>query len=270
MKATGDGSRGDRGLDLVWRREAVSTVMPTWATAGAVALMVWLLHEIARRRDARPLHGSEAGVIPASRIEGTSAATKPYDISSIVASLAVPAGLGVIGPGANAYMRAFLVELLTSGTSRVVIGRNELNRLFEGDFDPALQHALAPQLHVSELLEDAIEHLEFQQLIGEAAQANPDIGPASDSEQPMTYWIATPGHDDDVVLPLLRRVPRLSGVMFGEWRHGPTWVIDATGTLTDLHGSANAAAIGGAIAMLTPARALARMRSYALMAKAAR
>src|SRR5437899_301659 len=66
MKATGDGSRGDRGLDLVWRREAVSTVMPTWATAGAVALMVWLLHEIARRRDARPLHGSKAGLIPIS------------------------------------------------------------------------------------------------------------------------------------------------------------------------------------------------------------
>ncbi|MDB4872670.1 MAG: hypothetical protein JWL97_3674 [Gemmatimonadales bacterium] len=239
--------------------------MPAWATAGAMAMVVWLLREIARRRDTRPL----PRLVPAPRAEGTGAGTRPYDISSAVASLAVSAGVGVVGPGANAYMRALLVELLTTGT-RVVIGRNELNRLFEGDFDRALQWAFAPQLHVSELLEDSIEHLELQQLMGEAAQANPDVVPACDREQPVTYWIATPGPDDDVVLPLLRRVPRLLGVIFGEWHHGPTCVIDATGALIGVHGHGNGPAIGAVAATLTRTQALGRLRAYASTAKAGR
>jgi hypothetical protein len=166
-------------------------------------------------------------------------------------------------------VRALLVEVLTSDSSRVVISRNELHRLFEGDFDEGLQCALAPQLHVSELLEDAIEHLELHQLIGEAAQANPDIGPDCDGEQPTTYWIATPGHDDDVVLPLLRRAPWLVGVMFGEWRHGPTCAIDAVGTITNVDGSGSLAPIGRTTT-LASARALASLRSHALTAKAGR
>jgi hypothetical protein len=266
MKVTGHGLRRDRGLDHAARREMVSTAIPTWATAGALALMVWLLREITRRRDTRPLPGRA----PTPCIEGTGAGAEPYSVSSLLASLAVPAGVGIVGPGANASMRALLVELLIIGTCGVVISRNELNRLFEGDFDQALQRAFAPQLHVSELLEDAIEHLELQQLLGEAAQANPDVAPACDHEQPVTYWIATPGHDDDVVLPLLRRTPRLLGVMFGEWRHGPTCVIDTTGSLLRVHGSGDAPATGHITATLTPAQALARLRSHASTVRAGR
>lgn len=281
MRATAAGARGDR-LDLAGHREMISVVLPAWATAGAVTLMVWLLREIARRRDVRP----PPDLVPAPRTEGTKAGTgsEPYAPASIVASLAVPTGVGVVGPGANAYMRALLVELLTGGICRVVISRNELQRLFEGDFDQLLQQAFARHLYVSELLEDAIEHLELQLLMGEAAQANPDLVPPCGHEQPVTYWIATPGHDDDVVFPLLRRAPRLLGIMFGEWRHGPTCVLDATGTIIGVYGAGDASSTsgarlhglkgGGAVRLvtptLTPSQALARLRAYASTARTAR
>ncbi|MGI8333623.1 hypothetical protein ACRYCC_27050 [Actinomadura scrupuli] len=259
-----------------------STLVPAWATAGVVVLITWLLREIALRLTPHLPHI----VAPAPRIKGTSAGAKPYGIASSLKPLHAPAGIGVVGPGANAYVRSLLVEVLTTtGTSTVVISRNELNRLFEGAFDQRLERALGPRLHVSELLEDAIEQLELQLLVGEAAQANPDVGSPAGGEQPVTYWIATPGHDDDVVLPLLRRVPGLVGVMFGEWRQGPTYVIDATGTLNGIHGDRRAhtisdatedrgpgstSAMYGVTAALTSAQALARLHAHASTARASR
>jgi hypothetical protein len=150
----------------------------------------------------------------------------------MAAELAHPSGLGVIGPEANGYMRALLVELLCDPEPvHVVTTWNEINRLFDGDFDRSLQEALAPQLHVTDLLEDAIEYLELEVFMRHAERANLDVLHQAPQHRPWTYWIATPGQDDDVVLPLVRREHPLLGVMFGEWRHGRTCAIDADGIL---------------------------------------
>lgn len=175
----------------------------------------------------------------------------------MVVDLIQPGGIGVTGPGTNGYMRALLVELLTRQTppSKVVMSRNELNRLFEGDIDDSLITAYADRLLITELLEDAIEHFEVVLCVSDDEQANhPSRDPSA------MYWIATPGSDDDVVVPLVRGT-RLNGVMFGEWQHGPTCVIDATGTTTDVHGSRATQTIGDTVARLTIGDALAQLRS---------
>ncbi|KAB2342459.1 hypothetical protein [Actinomadura rudentiformis] len=179
----------------------------------------------------------------------------PATVLGTAERLAQPTGLGVIGPGANGFVRAVLVELVTRG-AKVVITRNELNRLFEGDFEESLRQALAPRLHVCELLEEAIEHLELDQLMAEAEQANPDLSPTRGHGLP-TYWISTPGQDDDVVLPLARRA-NLIGLMFGEWPHGTTCTIDSNGTITQV----GARETELSLPALGPAEALTRLRAY--------
>ncbi|MFI6520220.1 hypothetical protein ACIBF1_32030 [Spirillospora sp. NPDC050679] len=172
-------------------------------------------------------------------------------------ALATPSGLGVVGPGANAFMRAVLVELLTgeAGHVKVVVSRGELLRMFEDGLDETLLQALAPRLHVCELLEDAIEHLELEMLMADAERANPDLSPTGGRDLPTAYWIATPGQDDDVVLPLVRRggAHRLVGLMFGVWPHGRTVALEADGRLSR----------GPAAASLTAEEALARLRAGA-------
>jgi hypothetical protein len=99
-----------------------------------------------------------------------------------------PGGIGVIGPGANGYMRALLVELLAREEAplRVIMSRNEVNRLFEGDFDDALITAFDSRLFVTDLLEDAVEHLELDLLVSNGEKADHLPGdPAA------TFWIAT-------------------------------------------------------------------------------
>lgn len=269
MKATGHGPHDTREVDIVWRPERLSATMLIAAYTGIVLMTAWLSRGLTRRRDARPVRNRTPLLVPPLKTSGTCAETKLCDDASVMAALAPLTGVEVFGVGANPYVRALLVEVLTSDGSRVVISRSELHRLFDGSFDEGLQRAFAPRLHVTELLEDAVEHLELHQLMGEAAHANPDIGPAHGTEQPTTYWIATPGHHDDVVLPLLRRAPWLIGVMFGEWRHGPTCAIDATGTITTMDGSGRLASLGR-ITTLGAAQALASLRSHALSAKGGR
>ncbi|MFI0450440.1 hypothetical protein [Actinomadura sp. 6N118] len=192
--------------------------------------------------------------VPALALAAPSQPEPPATALGTAERLAQPTGLGVIGPGANGFVRAVLVELVTRG-AKVVITRNELNRLFEGDFEESLRQALAPRLHVCELLEEAIEHLELDQLMAEAEQANPDLSPTRGHGLP-TYWISTPGQDDDVVLPLARR-GNLVGLMFGEWPHGTTCTIDSTGTITQV----GARETDVSLQTLGPAEALARLRT---------
>ncbi|MBO2454916.1 hypothetical protein J4573_48070 [Actinomadura barringtoniae] len=168
--------------------------------------------------------------------------------------LARPSGLGVVGPGANGFMRAMLVDLL-SRDAKVVLSRNELNRMFEGAFDDGLIQSLAPRLHVCDLLEEAVEHLELDMLMAEAEQANPDLSPTRGRDVP-TYWISTPGQDDDVVVPLVTR--GTVGLVFGEWHHGRTCTVDSSGAVTCTDDETTLVAPS-----LTPDDALAQLRSYA-------
>ncbi|MFG1999274.1 hypothetical protein ACGFNU_09025 [Spirillospora sp. NPDC048911] len=201
-----------------------SESLPSAAFPSIVAVALLLLAFAFHQRLTRPVP------VPALRVSPVHPEPAPPPTAlSTAERLARPAGLGVTGPGANGFVRAVLVELLTRG-AKVVISRNELNRLFEGGFDEPLREALAPCLHVCELLEEAIEHLELDQLMAEAEQANPDLSPTGGRGR-ATYWISTPGRDDDVVLPLVRR-GNLVGLMFGEWPHGTTCTVDSTGTIT--------------------------------------
>lgn len=174
--------------------------------------------------------------------------------------LARPSGVGLVGDGADGFVRAVVTELVTRGDprARVVLSRTELDRLFDGAFDEPLRSALEPELRVCELLEDAIEHLELEMLVSDAEHANPDLSPTRGLTVPTTYWIATPGHDDDVVLPLVRRGPahRPVGVMFGVWPHGRTCSIDADGTLTTPTGPRH-------VPLLTVDESLAALRAHA-------
>ena len=138
-------------------------------------------------------------------------------------------------------MRAAFVELLTRADRKVVLSTTELSRLFEGSLSADLLDAFSPRLHVCDLLEDAITYLEGTML----------------QEADHTYWIASPGADEEVVLPLLRREAghRLRGLLFGEWRHGPTTVINADGTVPGHQGH---------VPTLTSAEATERLHLYAL------
>jgi hypothetical protein len=163
-------------------------------------------------------------------------------------------------------MRALLVDRLTCETDplRVMLTRNELARLFDGAFDGALARALSSRLHISELLEDIVQILELEVLVTDGEDANPDLGAATTNVP--TYWIATPGNDDDVVVPLLGG-GWLVGVMFGEWRHGPTCVIDVSGTITSVRGTELEC---DAVPTLSAAEALDTLRSYASASSGAR
>lgn len=131
---------------------------------------------------------------------------------------------GVIGAGADAYLRAVLVHLLTraTDTARVVTTGNDLDRLFEGQFDLALQSSYSKQLYVADLLEDAVEHLETK------AEHQNALLIAANSPECMntltTYWFAAPGADTDVVHQTIQRWTGLGLIplLFGPWPYGPT------------------------------------------------
>ncbi|MEV5569063.1 hypothetical protein AB0L06_03380 [Spirillospora sp. NPDC052269] len=178
----------------------------------------------------------------------------------VAAELAWPSGVGLVGDGVDGFVRAVITELVTRDgpRARVVLSRTELDRLYGDAFDEPLRSALEPELRVCELLEDAIEHLELEMLVSDAEHANPDLSPTRGVGMPTIYWIATPGHDDDVVLPLVRRGPahRPVGVMFGVWTHGRTCSVDADGTLTAPSGSRG-------VPLLTVDESLAALRDHA-------
>lgn len=178
---------------------------------------------------------------PAQPVPRPGSGPGPCSALSFEEGLSSTTGVGVVGPGAEGFMRAALVELLTRAERKVVLSRTELNRLFEGSLSADLLDALSPRLHVCDLPEDAITYLELK-LLREAGR---------------TYWIAAPGADDDIVLPLLRREAghRLRGLLFGEWQHGPTTVINADGTVPGHEGP---------VPTLTSAEATERLHLYAL------
>jgi hypothetical protein len=221
-------------------------VQGLWPTLIAVTLLVlaFALHQMMNR----PLPA-----LP----RPTRTPARPTPLRS-AEDLMHPSGLGVVGPGANGFMRATLIDLL-SRDAKVVLSRNELNRMFYGAFDEGLVQSLAPRLHVCDLLEEAIEHLELDMLMAEAEQANPDLSPTRGRDVP-TYWISTPGQDDDVVAPLVTHgANRPVGLVFGEWRHGRTCTVDSTGTVTRIDDDETSLAAP----TLSPDEALSRLRSYA-------
>jgi hypothetical protein len=168
--------------------------------------------------------------------------------SLVPQDLIQPGGVGVLGGGANACARALLVQLLTSaaeGPLTVVLTRNELYRLFEDGFG------------VTDLLEEVIEHLELHMLVSDGEQASPELG---GRDRTPIYWIATPGNDDDVVRPLLRD-NRIRGMMFGEWRHGPTYAVDPDGSVTHVSNRRSSSLKGGTLPVLTTVQALEALRS---------
>jgi hypothetical protein len=221
-------------------------VQGLWPTLIAVTLLLlaFALHQMMTR----PL--------PAlSRITRTPVRPTPLRTAE---DLTHPSGLGVVGPGANGFMRAMLVDFL-SQDAKVVLSRNELNRMFEGAFDDGLIQSLAPRLHVCDLLEEAVEHLELDMLMAEAEQANPDLSPTRGRDV-RTYWISTPGQDDDVVVPLVTRgTHRPVGLVFGAWHHGRTCTVDSTGAVTRIDGDETSLTAPS----LSPDEALTRLRSYA-------
>ncbi|MDL4771726.1 MULTISPECIES: hypothetical protein [Thermomonosporaceae] len=178
--------------------------------------------------------------------------------ADVLSDLAHPAGLAVAGPGADGFVRAVLVELLTreSPHTRVVISRRELNRLFGGELDEAVRQSLESRLHVCGLLAEAVEHLELEMLMTEAELANPDLSPTGGHRPPATYWICTPGEDDETILSLVRRGPahRLVALMLGPWPHGRTCTAGPSGTLAET---------GGTVPTLPRAEALARLHWHA-------
>ncbi|MGK5550178.1 hypothetical protein ACSNOI_01070 [Actinomadura kijaniata] len=214
---------------------------------------------VARRRAAGPLVVPVSGTVrrPSRRLRPEAPAPAASAVATAV-RLARPAGMGLVGPGADGFARAVLVDLLAGdgpGRANVVTTRAELDRLFDGGVDEALAQALAPRLRVCDLLEESIEHLELEMLMAEAERAHPDLSPTGGRGLPTTFWICTPGQDDDVVLPLVRRGPEhgLVGLLFGPWPHGRACAVDADGTVPEA---------GVRVAAPTPAEALARLRAH--------
>ncbi|MFG2245764.1 hypothetical protein [Spirillospora sp. NPDC048823] len=134
-----------------------------------------------------------------------------------------PMGAGVIGPGAQRLLRTVLVDTLTRSTAHcdVVIVRPDLERLL-GAASSRLLSRLTSGLHITDTLEDAIEHLESRP---------PRIDAAGRVEQSPVLWLATPGADADVVHQTLEAQPpgELIALFNGPWPYGPTHFIDIDG-----------------------------------------
>ncbi|MEU8124962.1 hypothetical protein AB0C21_40145 [Spirillospora sp. NPDC049024] len=134
-----------------------------------------------------------------------------------------PQGAGVIGPGTQRLLRTVLVDALARSTEgcEVVISRADLERLF-GAASSQLSSYLAPALHITDTLEDAIEHLENRA---------PHTTATGSVEQPQVLWLATPGDDADVVHQTLEREPStdLMTLLNGPWPYGPTHFVTVDG-----------------------------------------
>lgn len=183
--------------------------------------------------------------------EGDGAAT------AMACELARPNGLGVVGPGADGFVRAVLVELLTREPSRtnVVVMRAELNRLFGDGLGEELRYAPDARLHVFDRPEDAAAHLELELLTAAAERANPDLSPTGGRDLPATFWIRAPAPDAAAVPPLTRRglAHGLVTLVTGPWPHGRTRTVERDGGL---------AGTDRTVPVLTRADAFARMRAH--------
>ncbi|WUH97734.1 hypothetical protein OHR68_30045 [Spirillospora sp. NBC_00431] len=137
-------------------------------------------------------------------------------------------GAGFIGPGADGLLRAILTEALTSkiGVSWIIATRHDLNALWANTLDGTLLTKYSARLHVTEALEDAIEHLEFE--ANAIAALSIDHRPLTNSS---VLWLTSPGPDTDVVHQTLQHWPgnNLIALIAGAWPYGPTHLIDHDG-----------------------------------------
>ncbi|NDU73818.1 hypothetical protein GWI34_14395 [Actinomadura sp. DSM 109109] len=103
----------------------------------------------------------------------------------------------------------------------VVIARPDLERLL-GAASHQISLRLAPVVHITDTLEDAIEHLENRASAGTASGV---------AKQTPVLWLATPGNDADVVHQTLegQRSPDLIALFNGPWPFGPTHFVTNDG-----------------------------------------
>ncbi|WP_460368653.1 hypothetical protein, partial [Actinocorallia lasiicapitis] len=141
---------------------------------------------------------------------------------------------GVVGAGGDGFLRAVLVELVTRGRGRVVLGRAELDRLFGGRLEARVLAALAPRMHVAERLADAVQYLELELLL----------------EGDELHWFVAPGEDAGTVRALLG-FERVHALILGPWDR--TREVDPRGYLD-----------GRLAPTLTSAEAAERLHLYTL------
>ncbi|MEU8305940.1 hypothetical protein AB0C84_20505 [Actinomadura sp. NPDC048955] len=103
----------------------------------------------------------------------------------------------------------------------VVIARRDLEHLLGAASLQIPLHS-APALHITDTLEDSIEHLESR------ASA---VTAAGIIEQTPVLWLATPGEDADVVHQTLEGQPstELIALFNGPWPYGPTHFVTTDG-----------------------------------------
>jgi hypothetical protein len=125
--------------------------------------------------------------------------------------------VGFTGPGAEGFLRALLVEVVTRGGGRVVLSRPELHRLLGGRMEPPLLALLAFRLVVHETPEEAVRHLE-RCFSADSAE--------SGEEKDHLYWLLP---SDRVPEPLPEH-ERLHVLLLGPWRQvreiGPDGLLD--------------------------------------------
>lgn len=113
--------------------------------------------------------------------------------------------VGLTGPGAEGFLRALLVEVVTRGGGRVVLSRPELHRLLGDRMEPPLLALLAFRLVVHEGPEEAVLYLE-RCLSADSAD------PADGKDH--FYWLLPSGR---VPGPLPEH-ERLHVLLLGSWR----------------------------------------------------
>ncbi|GAA0949365.1 hypothetical protein [Actinocorallia libanotica] len=106
---------------------------------------------------------------------------------------------GFTGPGAEGFLRAVLVEVVTRGGGRAVLSRPGLHRLLDGLLEPPLLTLLACRLTVHEDAEEAAREVER--------------GLSADGEEHL-YWFLV---SDRVAGPLPEH-ERLHVLLLGPWR----------------------------------------------------
>ncbi|MEV4676612.1 hypothetical protein ACGFJT_44180 [Actinomadura geliboluensis] len=177
---------------------------------------------------ARAIFGTCGRDAPASRPTPSPDQTStPPDL--LARSLGHPDGVGFIGPGADALLRAVFVEALTidNEVDQVIATKTDLDRLFTGVFDQSLINAHSPRLRIVDSLEDAVQHLEAEAEVAKMISATSD----PTKEIPAIVWFTAPGPDADVVHATLRHWadPSLLALISGPWPYGPTQLIEETG-----------------------------------------
>lgn len=166
-----------------------------------------------------------------------------------------PAGLGLIGPGAEAAARGFLVSTLADGGpddphghGHVVIASDTLATLLD---DTTVTAADTPRLTLTSGLSDALTLLEEQTLHRTRMCADYEVDTIADlrDQDPMveplppTVLIAdtTAAHERARIVALLTQGQRfdIHGILLGAWPDGDTILVAEDGTTRPADGDAN-------------------------------